>query len=92
MPYLIFLFGILVGLYALYRFFLKANPDEVKNLIRISISLVYGIIILYFALSNRIIISLALLVLYIPFIISYYRSKLDKQSPKGDDKENDKMS
>ncbi|MGH1403579.1 MAG: hypothetical protein ACRBDL_05000 [Alphaproteobacteria bacterium] len=89
MPYLIFLFGILASLYALYRFFLKANPDQIKKLFRTAIILCYGIIMLYFALIGRMIISLTLLILFIPFVISHYREKLRDQKQKSSEKEND---
>ncbi len=89
MPYLIFIFGIIIATYAFYRFFIHAKPDEIKTFIGNAFIGVFVLILLYFAMSGRIHISLALLVLSIPFIIAHYKKKKTKlphedQEDKGD--------
>ncbi|PCI55992.1 MAG: hypothetical protein COB36_04140 [Alphaproteobacteria bacterium] len=80
MPYLILILGLIVGAYALYRFFIKATPEQVRSLIRYSIIIVYVLILLFFALTGRIIISLALLLLSIPFVIAHFKDKAQKDN------------
>ncbi len=75
MPYLILIIGLIIGIIALYRFFIKASPKQIRKLFLISIIVIYSAIMLFFALSGRIVISIGLLVLSVPFIISYYRNK-----------------
>ncbi len=89
MPYIVLGFGILVGVFAFYRFMLKASVDEVRSFFRLAVIVIYGILVLAFALYGRIAISIGLLLLCVPFVISYYRGKMKEKadSPKdsGDD-------
>lgn len=89
MPYIVLGFGILVGVFAFYRFMLKASVDEVRSFFRLAAIVIYGILVLAFALYGRIAISIGLLLLCVPFVISYYRGKMKEKadSPKdsGDD-------
>ncbi len=82
MPYLILALGIIASLYALYRFFIKASPEQIKNLLLCTISAIFCLILIFFALTGRIIISLALLLISIPFIISHFKSKSAKKDNK----------
>lgn len=85
MPYLVLVLGIIVGLYALYRFFIKASPEQIRNLIRYSVIIIYSLILLFFALTARIIISLALLLLSIPFIIAHFKGKAQKDNTQNEE-------
>lgn len=89
MPYIVLGFGILVGVFAFYRFMLKASVDEVRSFFRLAAIVIYGILVLAFALYGRIAISIGLLLLCVPFVISYYRGKMkekaDKPKDSGDD-------
>lgn len=85
MPYIVLILGIIVGLYALYRFLIKASPEQVRSLIRYSIIAVYILVLLFFALTGRIIISLVLLLLSVPFVIAHFKGK----KPKDDQQDNE---
>ncbi len=85
MPYLVLIIGTLIGLYALFLFFAKAQPNQIRAFFRIVIIIIYGIIMLFFALTGRIIISIALLVLAIPFAIAYFKNKENKKEDPKDD-------
>lgn len=87
MPYLILIIGLLVGIYALIRFFAKARPSQIRAFFRILIITIYFVILLFLALTGRIIISIALLILAIPFGISYLKGKMlsNKKDIKKDD-------
>lgn len=86
MPFIILFFGIIATLYALYRFFIRASVDQIKTLFSIVGLMLYAFVLLYFALSGRIIISLGLLLLSIPFVITHYRAKMKNKPQSLDDK------
>ncbi len=86
MHYLILVIGIMVGLYALYRFFIKAEVSAIRTFFRICIIIIYAIILLFFAMTGRMIVSLGLLILGIPFAIGYFKengTKADASSLEG---------
>ena len=85
MPYLILVIGALIGLYALFRFLTKATPSQIKVFFRIVIIVIYCVIMLFFALTGRIIISISLVVLAIPFAIAYFKGKNKKEDKKDDE-------
>tara|TARA_R110002072_G_scaffold59000_3_gene150082 strand:- start:346 stop:621 length:276 start_codon:yes stop_codon:yes gene_type:complete len=91
MPYIILIAGIIIGLFALYRLFINANPAQIKHAMRVIIIVIYVGILLFFALRGLFVVSLALLVLCVPFVISYFKAKMNKQTkllpPKNDDAE-----
>ncbi len=87
MPYLILIIGAIVGIYALLRFFAKASPSQIKSFIRIVVIIIYIVIMLFFAMTGRIIVSIALLTLAIPFAISYFKGKKKEEGDKNDDDE-----
>lgn len=86
MPYLILIFGFLVALFALYRFMVKANVEQVRFLFLVIFAVLYGGVLLFFALTGRIVISIGLLVFLVPFIVSHFRFKMrakkDDNEPK----------
>lgn len=86
MPYILLFFGLLASLYALYRFFIRASVDQIKILFGVIALFLYAFVLLYFALSGRIIISLGLLLLCIPFVIAHYRGKMKNKPRPLDDK------
>jgi len=87
MPYLILVIGLMVGVYALIRFFAKAEPKQIRTFFRISIIAIHLMILLFFALTGRVAISIALFVLAIPFIIPYFKKKIlsDNKENKSDE-------
>ncbi len=84
MPYLILIIGIIIGIFALFRFFVKATPKQIRKFFQIAIITIYSAILLFFALSGRIIISIGLLLLAIPFIIAYFKNKIIKRDKNND--------
>jgi Ca2+/Na+ antiporter len=89
MQYLIFAFGIIIGIFALYRYFINARPEDIKRFITHAFIGLFVLILLYFAMSGRILVSLALLVVSMPFIVIHYRKKKKSTSPKDQDNTND---
>ena len=82
MPYIVLALGLIIGLIALFRFFSKASPTQIKIFFRATIIVIYCAIMLFFALTGRIITALALLVLAIPFVIMYFKNKLKNKKDK----------
>lgn len=82
MPYLILIIGLIIGAVALYMWFLNAETDKVKNAIRGVALAFYALILIFFAVTGRIIVSILLLVIAFPFLLAYIRDKkaLDKDS------------
>ena len=85
MPYLVLALGLLIGMFALFRFFVNAKPEQIRDFIRASVVILYCGLLLFFAITGRIIISIALLVLAIPFVISYFRNKINKRDNNDND-------
>jgi len=75
MPYLILIFGILVAGFALYKFLVRASVEQVRFLFRTVFFVLYCGMLLFFAMTGRIIISIGLVLLLCPFIIAYFRKK-----------------
>ncbi len=80
MPYLVLILGVIAGLYALYKFFIKASPEQVRSLILYSVIVLYVLILLFFAITGRIIISIVLLLLSVPFVIAHFKGKAQKDN------------
>ncbi len=76
MVYVVLALGFIVGVYALMRFFLKANSQQIKLVITICAVILYSFILLFFALSGRIVISILLL---IPFVMIFAQRYIIKK-------------
>lgn len=75
MPYIILVIGLLFGLVALYRFFMRANVAQIKALFLTAAICAVVIAAFYLALSGRLPAALALGGAVIPFAIAYLRRK-----------------
>ncbi len=73
MPYLILVIGLLIGFYALYRFFLNANVNQVKAFIASAITAIFGLALLYLALTGKLIAALIGLVGAAPALIGWFK-------------------
>lgn len=73
MPYILLILGLLIGGFALLRFFSKASVEQIKLFFRICLLIVYGFVLLYFAMTGRIVIAIGIFVLSLPILLSYYR-------------------
>ncbi len=69
MPYLILAIGVLIGLYALYRFVLKASVEQIKALALTAIIVVLTLALFVMAITGRLPAALALVVAIFPFAI-----------------------
>ncbi len=83
MPYLILIFGALATLYVAYRFFMKATANEVKQAFTLIITSAFAGILLYFAISGRIAISIGLLILSVPIIVTRLKHKSQNKKDEG---------
>ena len=81
MPYIILAIGLLIGIYALYRFFLTADVKQIKALGLSIFAVVIGVAILILALTGRFPAALALVAALFPFYIAYRRGKQSGESP-----------
>lgn len=79
MPYLLFLLGFILAIFTLYRFFVTASVPEMSAAIRKIMAAFFVFILLFFAMTGRIRVSILLVLITIPFIINHYRKKY-KQS------------
>ena len=75
MPYLILIIGLLVGGIATYMWFLNSEARQVKQAIRTVALAFYVLILIVFAVTGRIIVSILLLVVAFPFLLAYIRNK-----------------
>ncbi|MCB1783152.1 MAG: hypothetical protein KDI13_04090 [Alphaproteobacteria bacterium] len=84
MPYLVLIAGILAGIYALYKFFTTAGIPQIRKLIYVAASAGLSLVLLYFAVTGRILISLALLVVLFTFFLPYFRKNKDRLDDESD--------
>ncbi len=73
MPYALLVLGLLLGLYGLYRFFLAANPKQVKTLILSALILGLGVILFALALTGRLPAAIAIILALWPVIASIWK-------------------
>ena len=76
MPYLLLALGVLVGLYALYRFFVQADVPQIKSFFKTLAFGALGLIIVFLALTGRLPAALILLALAVPFAWKQLRPRL----------------
>lgn len=90
MPYVLLALGLLVGAYALYRFFIHANTQQVKALFLTVAIATLVIALFYMALTGKLAAALGLGAAIIPFVIVYLRDRKDRKNeapPQDDDSE-----
>jgi len=75
MPYLVLAIGVLIGLYALYRFFMKADIKQIKALFLTSVIVVLSLALFFMAITGRLPAALALLAAITPFAIGLWKIK-----------------
>lgn len=73
MPYLLLIIGLIVALYALYRFFLNADVRQIKSLILSAVFIVLILALLFMAVSGRLGAALALLIPIAPVMLRIYK-------------------
>lgn len=73
MPYILLVFGIMIGVYALYKFIRRATPKQTKTLL---LSLAIGLALLFIAVMliiGRLPIAAILAAVLIPLIAALYK-------------------
>ncbi len=80
MPYLLLAIGLLIGLYALYRFLLKADVRQIKALFLSAIIIVLCLALFFMAITGRLPAALALLVAIWPFVIGLQKVRKEKDA------------
>lgn len=75
MPYILLVMGLLVGAYALYRFFINANIKQIKALFLAASLATLVIALFYMALTGKLAAALGLGAAIIPFVIAYFRER-----------------
>ncbi|MFK7839943.1 MAG: J domain-containing protein [Bdellovibrionales bacterium] len=75
MPYLLLIFGLLIGAYALYRFFINANIRQIKALFLAACLATLVIALFYMALTGKLAAALGLAAAIVPFVIAFFREK-----------------
>ncbi|MEZ5815047.1 MAG: DnaJ domain-containing protein [Alphaproteobacteria bacterium] len=75
MPYLLLVIGLLIGAYALYRFFLNATVAQIKALFLLAIITVLCAALFTLAVTGRLPAAIALLGAVVPFGIGFLRAR-----------------
>lgn len=75
MPYILLLLGVLIAFVALYRFFLKATPGQVKASLLAAGACAIFLASLILALTGRLPAAIAILIALWPIAVSYLRHK-----------------
>lgn len=73
MPYLLLAIGCLIGLYALYRFFLQASVRQIKALFLSVMLLTIAVALFFMAVTGRLAAALALMVALAPVLLGLYK-------------------
>ncbi len=79
MPYLLLIIGLLVGLYALYRFFLNADVQQIKALFLLAIVVVLCAALFTLAVTGRLPAAIALLSAIIPLGLGLWRAQKQEE-------------
>ena len=87
MPYLLLIIGVVIALFALYKFFIKADIQQIKALFLTAFFTIIVFALLVLSLTGRLPAALALLGAMIPFAIAHLRDK--RKAPPADNPNKD---
>lgn len=79
MPYLLLIIGLLIGLYALYRFFLNAELHQIKAFFLMSILVVLGTALFVLAVTGRLPAAIAILTATAPLALGWWKARSQEQ-------------
>lgn len=84
MPYLLLVLGLIIGIFAMYRFFLRAELREIKALILAVLIITVCVALFFMAVTGRLPAAIALVSAISPFAIAWFtkrrrRSAYDRQ-------------
>ena len=80
MPYLLLIVGLLIGAYALYRFFMNADVQQIKALFLLAIVVVLCAALFTLAVTGRLPAAIALLSAVIPLGLGLWRAQKQEES------------
>ncbi len=83
MPYLLLVIGLLVGLYALYRFFLNADVHQVKAFFLMSMLVILCVALFTLVFTGRLPAALAILVAVAPLAAGWWKAQKDSDEGEG---------
>lgn len=75
MPYLMLVIGLLIGLFALYRFFIQANVHQIKAAFLSAGFIVFCLALFYLSVTGRLPAALVLLVAVAPIALELYKKR-----------------
>lgn len=78
MPYLLLVIGILIGLYALYRFFINADLAQVKAFFLLAMVVVLCAALFTLAVSGRLPAALAIMTAMAPLAAGWWKARKDE--------------
>lgn len=84
MPYLLLIIGLILGIFAMYRFFLRADVHEIKAFVMAVLIITVCVALFFMAVTGRLPAAIALVSALSPFIIAWFtrrrrRSAYDRQ-------------
>ncbi len=79
MPYLLLILGILIGLFVLYNFLIKANAAQVRMLILSMILVGIGLAAFVLAVTGRLPAAIALMAVCVPFGVKYLKNRAKRE-------------
>ena len=80
MPYLLLIVGLLIGAYALYRFFMNADVQQIKALFLLAIVVVLCAALFTLAVTGRLPAAIALLSAVIPLGLGLWRAQKQEEN------------
>lgn len=80
MPYLLLLIGLIIGVYALSRFFLKAQPEDIKALIMAFMTISVCLALFILSITGRLPAAIAIISALAPFIMAHYSARKRKKN------------
>tara|TARA_B100001778_G_scaffold315152_1_gene301031 strand:+ start:2121 stop:2432 length:312 start_codon:yes stop_codon:yes gene_type:complete len=84
MVYFILIFGCLIGVYALYRFFMVATKEQITAAFKTASFIIFAVALLFLSVTGRLPAALALLGVVSPFIANWLRQKYFPSKPPTD--------
>lgn len=80
MPYLLLVLGLIIGIIALYRFFINADIDQIKSLILASFTITVCLALFVLAVTGRLPAAIAIVSALAPFLVAYYTKRMRPSS------------
>lgn len=95
MPYILLLIGLLIGIIALYRFFVRASVEEMKSFIFAAVTLTLCLALFILAVTGRLPAAIAILAAIWPIALGVWKSRQLKkqqgQNPQNKEASNTEM-